>query len=204
MSKALIPRDASTLVLVDYQQRLMPAIHQADLLLADAQCLADVAALLGVRTVGTEQNPAGLGPNVAALRQRCSTTLAKRHFDACADGLLELLWPASPPPSAANTPALPPDLVLAGCEAHVCLMQTGLGLLRAGFTVWVVASACGARSPDDHALAMQRLRAAGAQIVGMEMVLFEWLQTCDHPQFKAVLQRLKARDSQRHQLSSTA
>ena len=186
----------SVLVLVDYQERLMPQIHRGAEALALGLRLGRIAQELGVPVLGTEQNPRGLGPNGAELRALCSHTLPKMHFDACQDGLLDLV-------RAARDPA-PADVVVAGCEAHVCLLQTALGLLRAGFTVWVVASACGARSPDDHALAMQRLRAAGAQIVGMEMVLFEWLQTCDHPQFKAVLQRLKARDSQRRQLSSTA
>jgi hypothetical protein len=185
----------TALVLVDYQQRLMPAIHRARHLLVEAQCLADVAALIGLRTIGTEQNPKGLGPNVETLRQRCGTTLAKMHFDACADGLLELL---RPPRSSAL-----PDVVLAGCEAHVCLQQTALGLLRAGHRVHVVPDACGSRSPDDHALAMQRLRGAGADIVSLEMVLFEWLRSCEHVMFKPVLQLIKARDQAKAALAST-
>lgn len=189
----LIHPTQTALVLVDYQQRLMPAIHRAPQLLIEAQCLADVAALIGLRTIGTEQNPKGLGPNVETLRQRCGTTLSKMHFDACADGLLELL---RPPRSSAL-----PDIVLAGCEAHVCLQQTALGLLRAGHRVHVVADACGSRSPDDHALAMQRLRQAGADIVSLEMVLFEWLRSCEHAMFKQVLQRLKARDRARAELA---
>jgi nicotinamidase-related amidase len=167
-----------TLLLVDYQARLMPAIHGGDAVLAQALRLADAARLLGVPVLGTEQNPAGLGPNVATLRQRCASTLAKMHFDACEDGLLARL-------------ADRPDVVIAGCEAHVCLLQTGLGLRRAGRGVWVVAQACGSRSPADHALAMQRLREAGAAVVSTEMVLFEWLQHCEHPAFKQVLALVK-------------
>jgi nicotinamidase-related amidase len=189
MINAAIQRERSVLVLVDYQQRLMPAIHQAPALLIEAQCLADVAALLSVPVVGTEQNSKGLGPNVEALRQRCIATLDKMHFDACADGLLELLRD--------RHPLGLPEIVLAGCEAHVCLMQTGLGLLRAGHPVWVVAPACGSRSGTDHTLAMQRLQAAGALIVSTEMVIFEWLRGCEHAQFKPVLQRLKQRDVER-------
>ena len=173
----------AVLLLVDYQQRLMPAIAGHAQVLARAQCLADVAHLLGLNIVGTEQNPRGLGPNVAALRERCGQTLAKMHFDACEDGLLACL--------DACAVGQERELVVAGCEAHVCLMQTALGLLRAGWRVAVVADACGSRSMQDHALAMARLHAAGALIVSTEMVVFEWLKTCEHPRFKDVLRLLK-------------
>ena len=74
-----------TLVLVDYQERLMPAIHGGAAAVEAALLLADVARELGVRVIGTEQNPAGLGPNLAAIRERCEVTLAKVRFDACAE-----------------------------------------------------------------------------------------------------------------------
>ena len=176
-----IEPNGCSLVLVDYQQRLMPAIDRHAEVLADALCLAEAAQLLGLRIVGTEQNPQGLGPNVAALRERCGSTLTKMHFDACADGLLDLL----------RTPTPAPEVVIAGCEAHVCLMQTALGLLRAGLTVWVVAPACGSRSAADHGLGMERLRHAGAGIVSVEMVAFEWLRSCEHEAFRRVLKLLK-------------
>jgi nicotinamidase-related amidase len=171
------------LVLVDYQARLMPAIHEGDRAVAAAVKLADVARELGMPVVGTEQNPAGLGPNVEAIRTRCDATISKMTFDACADGLVEWLLGRGEPVS---------DVVIAGCESHVCLMQSALGLLRAGFRVWVVADASGSRFPADKALAMERLRGAGATLVSGEMVAFEWLQTCDNARFKPVLARLKS------------
>lgn len=176
--------DSSVLLLVDYQQRLLPLISGGAGVLAQALRLAGIAADLGVPVLGTEQNPVGLGANDAAIRAHCTQTLAKHHFDACEDGLLEWL-------ARARQPA-PTEVVLAGCEAHVCLLQTGLGLLRAGLRVWVVADACGSRNPAHHALAMRRLCQAGAVVVCGEMVAFEWLHSCRHPQFKAVLQRVKA------------
>jgi nicotinamidase-related amidase len=170
----------SVLVLVDYQQRLMPAIHRGEQVIAEAVRLADAALALGLRVLGTEQNPAGLGPNVEAIRQRCQDTLAKTHFDACEDGLLDVLGDVG-------------EVVIAGCEAHVCLLQTTLGLLRAGRRIWVVGPACGSRSSVDHDLAMQRLRGAGAVIVSPEMVAFEWLHDCRHASFKPVLQMFRTR-----------
>lgn len=172
-----------TLVLVDYQQRLMPAIDGGPGVLAQALRLAALARLLGVPVIGTEQNPLGLGPNDDAVRAACDRTLAKMHFDACADGLLDALRACRPAGQS---------VVIAGCEAHVCLLQTTLGLRRAGWPVHVVAQACGARAPANHALAMQRLRDAGATIASVEMVAFEWLGSCEHPQFRAALALLKA------------
>ena len=177
-----IDRKVSTLVLVDYQQRLMPAIHGGERVVANALLLADVARELGIAVFGTEQNPAGLGPNVAAIRERCGITLAKDKFDACADGLLAKLG---------DNEHLARQVVIAGCEAHVCLMQTALGLLRFGYRVFVVSDACGSRTAENHRLAMERLRQAGARIVSTEMVAFEWLHTCRNEHFKAVLARLK-------------
>jgi nicotinamidase-related amidase len=180
MPADMISSTHCALILVDYQQRLMPFIERGDQAVAHALRLADAARELGIRIIGTEQNPAGLGPNLESIRQRCASTILKMHFDACEDGLLDTIGPDD-------------EVVIAGCEAHVCLMQTALGLLRAGRRVWVVAPACGSRSAADHALAMQRLQAAGATLVGSEMVVFEWLRSCRHERFKAVLPLLKTR-----------
>ena len=79
-------RQRGALVLVDYQQRLMPTIHDADSVLAEALFLGRVAHALGVPVLGTEQNPLGLGANAPAVRALCTQTLGKMHFDACRDG----------------------------------------------------------------------------------------------------------------------
>jgi nicotinamidase-related amidase len=173
----------SALVLVDYQTRLMPAIHGADQVLGNAQLLAHAARTLGIPVLGTEQNPSGLGPNVELVKSECASTVVKTHFDACADGLLEALDSAKEKCD---------QIVVAGCEAHVCMMQTALGLLRAHKRVWVVANASGSRRIDDHAAAMSRLAQAGATVVTHEMVLFEWLHDCKHPRFRDVLTLIKA------------
>jgi nicotinamidase-related amidase len=179
----LIDASAAALVLVDYQQRLMPAIHRGDVVVAQALRLAAIGQALGLPLIGTEQNPHRLGPNVERLRQRCGSTLAKTHFDACADGLVDALR---------ALPARPVrEVVVAGCEAHVCLLQTALGLLDAGLRVWLVAEACGSRRPADHALAMARLQQAGATLVSPEMVAFEGLRHCRDARFKAVLDLVK-------------
>jgi nicotinamidase-related amidase len=180
----LMDCDKSALVLVDYQTRLMPAIEGGEAAIAEALFLAGVARTLDVPVIGTEQNPAGLGPNDDRIRAACDATLAKLHFDATADGLVEHLRAAG---------RTVDHVVIAGCEAHVCLMQTALGCQRAGLSVFVVPQACGSRREADKALALSRMAQAGVFAVNAEMVAFEWLRASDHPRFKAVLALIKAR-----------
>jgi nicotinamidase-related amidase len=179
-----LDRERSALVLVDYQGRLMPAMADGQLVVQEAVFLARVAQAIGVPVLGTEQNPRGLGPNVEAVRALCRDTMPKMHFDATADGLAELLD---------ATGRTVDQVVIAGCEAHVCLMQTALGLLASGLQVAVVPEACGSRRPSDKALAMRRLEGRGATLVCGEMVAFEWLRSCEDARFKAVLQLIKER-----------
>lgn len=208
----LLNADESQLVLVDYQEKLMPAIFEGDQVLARAVVLARIARMLGVPTIGTEQNPAKLGPNAAAIADLCERTLSKTHFSAVPDGLYDVLVPPQPakPTRGPNARSLPKHLqkaqtlapvstaparasiVIAGCEAHVCLMQTALELLEyEELEVWVVTDACSSRTLRNRDAAFDRLAAAGAELVTTEMVAFEWLRDCAHPQFRDVLALIK-------------
>ena len=199
----LLDASESQLVLVDYQERLMPVIHDAQATLANALRLARLARLMEVPVWGTEQNPSRLGPNDAQLRALCKDTLAKMHFSAAEEGLGEWLRPPAKPP-AGNARSLPkhpqktaqqaPErnaIVIAGCEAHVCLLQTALGLLEDEFEVWVVTDACSSRTERNRDAAYDRLASAGAELVSTEMVAFEWLASCENPVFREALALIK-------------
>ena len=142
----LLDADESQLVLVDYQARLMPAIHDGPAVLANARLLARVARTLGVPVWGTEQNPSRLGANDADLRALCDRTLAKMHFSAAEEGLGEWLRPPAKPQQGGNARSLPKHLqkpaqqapergtiVKNGCRAgrshrqHVCLRDDRRG-----------------------------------------------------------------------------
>ena len=196
----LLDVEECQLVLVDYQARLMPAVHESETVLRNAMRLARMAQLFGVTAWGTEQNPDRLGENPAELKALCRKTLAKMHFSACPDGLTQLLRPAARP--GGNARSLPKHLqkapapertsvVVAGCEAHVCLLQTALDLIDEEFDVWVVTDACGSRAERNRDAAFDRLAAAGAELVTTEMVAFEWLRTAEHPMFKEVQALIK-------------
>lgn len=199
----LLDAAESQLVLVDYQTRLMPAIFEGPLVLANAARLGQAARLLTLPVWGTEQNPSKLGENAPELRSLCKQTLSKMHFSAVEEGLGEWLRPPAKP-VAGNARSLPKHLqkpttntaerntiVIAGCEAHVCLLQTALDLLEDEFDVWVVTDACSSRTERNRDAAFDRLAGAGAELVTTEMVIFEWLRTAEHPQFKAVQALIK-------------
>jgi nicotinamidase-related amidase len=201
----LLELESSQLVLIDYQIRLMPVMVESETVIANAVRLAQMAALLAVPAFYTEQNPSRLGATVPALHAPLQVAgakvLAKMQFSAVEEGLGEMLQPAvkpvqgnarslpkhlqKPAPSLANT------IVLAGCEAHVCLLQTALDLMEEEFDVWVVTDACSSRSERNRDAAFDRLAGSGVELVTTEMVAFEWLRTAEHPEFKAIQALIK-------------
>jgi nicotinamidase-related amidase len=213
----LLDADDCQLVLVDYQTRLMPAIFEHQRVLANASRLAEMAHIMQVPVWGTAQLPEKLGSNDAAVQSAIDAaggkTLAKTHFSAMADGLGQWLRPPLRKPQPGdqirgnarslpkhmqkpqNQPQEPEEgrnvIVIAGCEAHVCLLQTALDMLEEEFEVWVVTDACSSRLESNRDAAFDRLAGNGAELVTTEMVAFEWLRTADHPAFKDMLALIK-------------
>ena len=203
----LLDADESQLVLVDFQVRLMPVIQDSQMVLANAVRLAQMAALLKVPAFATEQNPSRLGESVPELRgvlnHAQARVLGKMQFSAVEEGLGEWLRPPAKPVQG-NARSLPKHLqkptqedagrgmiVLAGCEAHICLLQTALDLLEDDFEVWVVTDACGSRTERSRDAAFDRLAGAGAELVTTEMVAFEWVRSAEHPAFKEIQALIK-------------
>lgn len=203
----LLDADESQLVLVDFQVRLMPVIQDSQMVLANAVRLAQMAAVLKVPVFATEQNPSKLGESVPELRgvlsQAQARVLGKMQFSAVEEGLGEWLRPPAKPVQG-NARSLPKHLqkptqedagrgmiVLAGCEAHICLLQTALDLLEDDFDVWVVTDACGSRTERSRDAAFDRLAGAGAELVTTEMVAFEWVRSAEHPAFKEIQALIK-------------
>jgi nicotinamidase-related amidase len=143
----------------------------------------------------------------AAIEQAGGRVMSKQSFSAVADGLSDWLRPpvrkatqggnARSLPKHLQKPAAPAEeegrsiIVIAGCEAHVCLLQTALDLLEEEFDVWVVSDACSSRSERNRDAAFDRLAGNGAELVTTEMVAFEWLRTADHEMFKRVQSLIK-------------
>ena len=173
----LLTAAGAVLLLVDFQRRLVPVIHDADTLVARAVRLAEAAQVLDVPICATEQYPTGLGPMVPELAGYPQNVVAKTRFSGVAD-------PTLLPPTAR-------EVLVAGVEAHVCVLQTVADLLAGEHRVVVVADAVGSRDPADRDAALERMRAHGAEVVTSEMVLFEWLRDSTHPRFREVQKLLR-------------
>ncbi|WP_152225409.1 hydrolase [Pseudomonas sp. SCB32] len=173
----LLRAQTSTLLIIDIQERLFPAIREAESVLEHAAWLLAVAQRLGVPALATEQYPKGLGPTLSALRDALpvEALLEKIAFSAVTDpGLLQM-------PGGERR-----QFVVCGTEAHVCVLQTVLGLLAEDREVFVVDEAVGSRRPRDKALALERMRQAGAMIVSREMVAFEWMERAGTEVFREI------------------
>jgi|SRR5579872_5946072 nicotinamidase-related amidase len=169
----------SILLLVDFQARLMPAIHDGATAVRNANRLIEAAKLFGIPRLFTEQNAKGLGPTVGEIAVEKDRLVHKQFFDACREqGFLDRV------PADAH-------IIVAGCESHVCVQQTVLGLLEASRKTYIARDALGSRHPEDKETAIRRMERHGAEIVTTEMVVFEWLQTADDQRFRPTIQIIK-------------
>ncbi|MGD8642590.1 MAG: hydrolase, partial [Gammaproteobacteria bacterium] len=171
--------NASQLVLVDLQTRLLKVMSNRSKLLRNCEILIKAANILSVPILATEQYPKGLGTTDPALSDIWPDNMqpvAKTCFSCCgSDNFKKTL-----------TDINKDQVILAGIEAHVCVLQTALDLLKDGKQVFVVADAVDSRSADNKQLALDRLRQSGAIVIPTESVLFEWLQDATHENFKSV------------------
>jgi nicotinamidase-related amidase len=183
----LLEAGRSHLIVVDMQARLMPAIAEADQVVRNATILLQSAKRLGIPVTIAEQYPKGLGPTVEAVVAALpphAVILPKITFSAAADEAF-----------AARVAMLRGEgrdqAVICGAEAHVCVLQTALGLKALGYRVFVVGDATSSRSPRSASAAHARLLHAGCDWVTTEMVVFEWLERAGTDDFRALLALVK-------------
>lgn len=189
-NQLLIDRGASLLLIVDIQEKLAPVIHRVSRLVTNTVALLEAARELDVPVLATEQFRQGLGATVAPvavpIAARGIPILAKCSFNATAE----------PPIREALTASNRRDVVICGAEAHVCVLQTAMGLMGMGLRPIVVSDAVSSRKPGDCQAGIERLRAAGAIIVTTEMVIFEWLERADTDEFRRLLPTIRALNNQ--------
>lgn len=179
----LTARDGGLLI-VDLQRKLVDLVPQGARVVANAARLIDAAQALAVPVWATEQYPKGLGPTVETIAERVPHRPSKTGFSCCSNAeILEQILARGLR-----------HLTLAGIEAHVCIAQTALDLLRHGITVQVVADAVASRADLDCAIALRRLEHAGAILSTTEAAMFEWVESSDHPAFKTISALVKAGD----------
>ncbi len=175
-SPELMSIDDTAVLVVDVQQKLVPAIAEHGRVVWNCRRLVDGAGVLGLPVVATEQYPNGLGPTVPELAERLDCIPSKLTF------------------SCGGCPEIFHDLqgrgfyklLVCGIEAHVCVQQTVLDLLAGGWRVYVAVDAVGARFEVDYRTALGRMDSAGATLTTTEAALFEWCQTAGTPEFKQI------------------
>jgi len=183
LTQRLTGRHAALLV-VDLQDKLLNLIPDHERIVAKVVALTRGAKLLCLPVFATEQYPRGLGPATASIAALIPERPAKTAFHCCAvPQLLEQFY-------GRNVR----HVTVAGIETHVCVAQTALELLELGFQVQVPADAVASRHKIDWEFALRRLERAGAVVSTTESVLFEWTETADRPEFKAISELIKELD----------
>lgn len=177
----LIDAKKSTLLLVDVQERLLPAMAEPETVQSRCSILLKAAKALGVPVTVSEQYPKGLGHTVPALKTEMGNApvFEKLAFSCWKDAGLKTHM-------IGHHETQRPLVILAGIEAHVCVAQTAIDLAQAGFGVFAVADAMSSRSPASVTLALERMRQNGVQVVNTEMVVFELLGKAGTAEFKSL------------------
>lgn len=169
----LLERDKSQLLMVDVQERLLPAMSDPTLVLKNGGRLLEAARTLAVPVVVSEQYPTGLGRTVPELANLAPANAVHEK--------VEFSCFANPALSAAGR-----QTVIFGIEAHVCVLQTAIEMTAAAHDVTIVVDAIGSRVADSKEIALRRLQDAGVRLATTEMVLFEWLRRAGTPEFKTI------------------
>jgi len=183
----LLEAGRSQLLVVDVQQKLAAAMPAGprQRALAALELLATAAAALGVPATVTEHMPMRIGRTEPRLKAALAgaAIMEKVHFCALADAAIAARLAATGRP----------QVVVAGMETHVCVLQAALALAQAGYAVHLAYDASCARDDADAGLARARAAAFGVVPVSAEMVVFEWLRRGDHPARRTVIDAVKAK-----------
>ena len=173
------------LFVVDPQEKLMAAIHKADRVVRNASLVIRCAQALDIPILCSTQYKKGLGSFVPELAELLvdAPTADKVEFNAMANPGIQKLVAALP--SSVDT------FILVGAETHICIYQTALGILQAGYHPWIVADAVSSREKKNAKLALARMQALGISVGPAEMIIYELLYKAGTPAFKAMLPYLK-------------
>jgi len=176
-SPELMSADDSALLVIDVQDKLISLVPEHRRLVWNIRRLLDGAKALGVPSLVTEQYPQGLGGTHRELADRLPSPAPSKLAFSCA---------ACEPAMQALVASGAHRVLLSGIESHVCVQQTALDLIAAGFRVYIAVDAVGARFQIDHDTALRRLELAGATLTTTEAALFEWCQAAGTLQFKEI------------------
>jgi len=175
--------EKTALVIIDVQEKLSRVMHEKEKLFENLQKLVKGAQILGIPILVTEQNPNGLGPTVPEIAPILTDIkpVTKFSFSCCGEEpfLREI--------EKLNRK----QILLAGIEAHVCVYQTAIDLIEAGYEVHTVVDCVSSRTPENKNLALDKMKSEGARLTSVEIALFELLRTAKSPKFKELSKIVK-------------
>lgn len=175
----LVSRERSFLLVVDVQERLLPAVEQPEQIEKAVCELIQIANQLGVPCLYSEQYPKGLGRTSAAVLEALGPSAPR---------IEKLSFSCLGEPAAAQQlgEVDRPQAVICGMETHVCVLQTAMDLKAQGWEVYVVADAVSSRTQANKTLALERMRQEGIRIISAEMVIFEWMERAGTDDFRSI------------------
>jgi nicotinamidase-related amidase len=172
------------LLIIDVQEKLTNAVFNKSTLLNKAEIISKTASILDIPVIITEQYPKGLGYTISSVKSafnnKCKI-FEKITFSALDNSLI----------SESIEKLNKKQVILFGIETHICVNQTANALIQNGYDVTVIADACGSRDEIEHKFGLERIKEHGAHIITTETVVFEWLKSAKHPQFKEIQALIK-------------
>jgi nicotinamidase-related amidase len=182
LEKYYLDREETALLIIDIQEKLMPAIINGNMLINKTSVLIDTANHMNIPILVTEQYPKGLGSTVEELDKNLGDAIkySKTSFTCCSNEILNQLIGTKVK-----------RIIITGAEAHVCVFQTVRDLLQQGFFVFVAEDAVGSRTEDNYKNAIALMREMGAVISNTETILFDLLKESGTPEFKALVKLVK-------------
>jgi nicotinamidase-related amidase len=183
LKKFFLSKEDTVLLIIDIQEKLAVVMKERDRIVKNNLHLIELAKMIGVPVMVTEQYPKGIGTTVAEIREALPLyrPIEKMTFDCC------------------GQPAFFEDLkkhnkssvVLTGMETHICVLQTCIGLLRSGINVHLVQDAMCSRTKENWKTGIEFMREAGAVVTSTETVLFQLLKVAGTEEFKKISKRIK-------------
>ena len=183
-NSGLLNQQNSRLLIVDVQTKLVPSIDRAEYVIGHCRMLIEAAMALEIPVTSTEQYPDGLGPTVFQLHDILNEPIAKKRFSAAEC----LNWPTAGDATDGRF-----QVIVAGLETHICVLQTALDLVAMGYEVYVPLDATASRFDFDRKVASERMQSKGVNTLTTESVLFEWCETAEHENFGVVSKLVKHR-----------
>lgn len=183
LEKFMLHREDSALLIIDIQERLAAAMSEREKVVENNLHLIELAKMLDIPIILTEQYPKGLGPTVPEIKDAMSTysPIEKLTFNCCGE----------PDFLKKFEPLKRTKIIVTGMETHICVLQTCLGLLKADRAVHVVSDAICSRTKENWQVGLGIMQNAGAVVTGTETVLFQLLGVAGTEEFKAVSKRIK-------------